>query len=217
MPIESGEEIPVAEKVETEIQPADKNKKINLILKADVSGSLEALSGIIKTIPDTNIISESVGEITDGDVKSAQNTGAVIIGFKSRINKAVENMARIQSIEIISSEIIYEVIKTLEEKIQSLKQPPPLAELTVLAIFSQKGKKQLIGGKVDSGMLKINSLVKIFRGEEESGRGRISDLHRGKQDAIQINAGEECGVMIESDFQIAVGDRLVHRSQEKTG
>lgn len=209
---ENAEEISVAEKVEMEIQPADKNKKINLILKADVSGSLEALSGIIKTMPDTNIISESVGEITDGDVKSAQNTSAVIIGFKSRINKAVENMARVQNIEIINSEIIYEVIKTLEEKIQSLKTPPPLAELTVLAIFSQKGKKQLVGGKVDSGTLKMNSPVKIFRGEEELGRGKISDLHRGKQDATQINAGEECGVMIESDLQIAVGDRLIHQS-----
>ena len=101
---------------------AEGEKRINLILKADVSGSLEALSGIIKTFPNIKIINESVGDITDGDVKLALSTNAIIIGFKSRLIKAAENLAKAQSVKIISSDIIYDLFKNLEVELKNWKR-----------------------------------------------------------------------------------------------
>ena len=101
----------------TGIEPADKRPSLNLIMKADVSGSLEAMVSIIKNLPQEavriNILSESVGEITDGDVKGAATNGAIIIGFNNKPNKAAENLAKSQDIKIITSKIIYELVKSI--------------------------------------------------------------------------------------------------------
>lgn len=179
-------------------------------LKADVSGSLEALSEIIKTLPDVKIIDESIGDITDGDVKSAFSTGALIVGFKVRVSRAAENLARSQSTEIITSDIIYELLKNLETKIQAIRTPAPLGELTTLKTFSQKGRRQVIGGRVTSGIIKTSSAVEILRGEEKLGFAKIINLQKGKQDANQALQNEECGIMLESDVTVAVGDRLIY-------
>ncbi len=199
-----------------------KQKTINLILKADVSGTLEALSEIIKSLPTDEIkikiIDEAVGEITDGDVKRAQPTNAIIVGFKTETTKAAENLARSQQLKIITSEIIYELVKKIEEELENLKSPKPLGELEVLALFSQKGlsagrqgKRQLIGGKVISGAIKNKSRVKILRDNAEIGFGKITNLQSQKKNVNQVNEGEECGIMLESDIVIKVGDYLIHQ------
>jgi translation initiation factor IF-2 len=186
---------------------------LHLILKADVSGSLEALSEIIKNLLSQDflikIVNASVGEITDGDVKSAQLSDAVIIGFKTKAAKAAENLARSQNVKIIFSEIIYELVKKIEQELENIKTPKTLGEIEILAIFDQKGKKQIIGGGVISGAVRNKMRVRILRGENELGFGRIMNLQKQKQDAPQANEGEECGILFESDITIQAGDRLM--------
>lgn len=184
---------------------------LNVFLKADVAGSIEVLSQIIKAMPETRVIREAIGDITDGDVKEASSFGAAIIGFNVGLTKTGEGVAKAQKVDVITSKIIYELIKKIEEKIQTLRTPPPDGELTVLAVFSQKGKKQLIGGKVGYGVIKKNNRVKIGRGEEEVGMGKITNLQKGKQEAFEAKEGEECGIMFESDVVIQVGDRLIYQ------
>lgn len=183
---------------------------VKVFLKADVSGSLEAISGIIKTLPDVKIVYEAIGEISDGDVKNAQGLGAIIIGFKTKITKAAENLAKSNDVAILSSDIIYELVKDLEERVAMLRTPGPKGTLNVLATFSQKGKKQVVGGRVESGLIKNNVQVKIVRNEEELGAGRIINLQKGKKDATQASEGEECGIMLESGVEIKVGDYLFY-------
>jgi translation initiation factor IF-2 len=185
--------------------------RINFILKADVSGSLEVLSGIIKTFPNIKIIDESVGDITDGDVKSALNTNAIIIGFRTKVNKAAENLAKAQDIKIITSEIIYELIKKLEEEIENLKELKINGQLEISAIFDKRaGKRQVIGGRVVVGNFKNNLVVKIQRGEKVIGQGKILNLQQEKQDVNQVNEGEECGILLEADILANIGDQLVY-------
>ncbi len=191
------------------------NLRINLILKADVSGSLEALSEIIKTFPHTKIINESVGDITDGDIKSAQNTKAVIVGFKTRVSKAAENLAKAQDIKIITSEIIYELLKNLEDEFKTLEEPVINGQLEILAVFgkksgSAKAGRQIVGGRVLFGTFKNNLKVKIQRQEQVIGEGRIINLQKAKQDVSQVCEGEECGMLGESDMVINIGDKLIY-------
>lgn len=183
---------------------------INIIIKADVSGSLEALSGIIKTIQGVKIVDESIGDVNDGDVRNAINNKATIIGFRTRIAKAAKNLAKAQGIEIIASEIIYELIKKIEEAIENTKSPKASAELEILAVFGKKSvKRQIIGGRVNFGNFKNNLNVKIKRLEEIIEEGKIINLQKGKQDVKECKEGEECGMLFESSTIINVGDKLV--------
>jgi len=186
-------------------------QKINLILKADVSGSLEALSGIIKTFPNIKIIGESVGDITDGDIKSAQNTGAVIVGFKTRVSKAAENLATAQGIKIITSEIIYELLKNLEDEFRAIEKPAVIGQLEILAVFDKKsGKRQVVGGRVILGTFKNNLSVKIQRQGQVISEGKIVNLQCQKQDVSQVSEEKECGLLLESDTIINIGDQIIY-------
>jgi len=183
---------------------------LNFIIKADVSGSLEAICEIIKTIADVKIVDASVGDITDGDVRNALNNKAAILGFRVEIKKAAENLARGQEIKIITSEIIYELVKKVEEEIENVKEPKANPELEILAVFGKKsGPRQVVGGKVVSGEFKNNSKVQIKRQERVIGEARIINLQCEKQDVKVVNENMECGMLVEADVAINVGDRLI--------
>ena len=223
-----------AEKIETpaaktgaKINAAPDKESLNLIIKGDVSGSVEALSEIIKTLPakahsansgqekPIKIISESVGDISDGDVKLAISTDASIIGFKVKATKVAENLAQEHRIEIISSDIIYELLKLLEEKIVSSKQKIA-GKLEILAIFShrqgetgKKDKKQTIGGRVIEGEIKKNDFLQIERQGEKIGGAKVWNLQQNKKDVTRTEAGKECGLLVDSPVEIKIGDILI--------
>ena len=185
---------------------------LRLILKSDVSGSVEALSEVIRNLPAQDktikIIEEGVGEITDGDVKMAISTNAAIVGFKTKITKAAENLAREHRIQIIQSKIIYELIKAVEEELLMEKEKFE-GKLEILAIFSKKSKKQLIGGKILEGEIKVSSFLQVERNKAILGRGKILSLQQNKKEVKRVEAGLECGLIFESDIIIAVGDILI--------
>lgn len=185
--------------------------KTNIILKADVSGSLEALSHIILAL-DINgkkfaIVSEGVGEITDSDIKLASTTNSIVVGFNIKVSKSADNLARGQNVKVVSSDIIYRIVETLEAAIQSEGEGEKGPSMEVLAIFSQKNKVQLIGGKIISGAFIPNQKINIKRGEEVLGFGRITSLQQNKLAVKKVSEGE-FGMMIESPTTVQVGDVL---------
>ncbi len=198
---------------EAHIQIKNTRPTLNLILKADVSGSIEILSEIIKSIPSENIkiniLAESIGEITDGDVKNASSANAIIIGFKIKINKIAENLAKAQNVKIISSEIIYELVESIKNEMKLLEKPQPQGIFEVIKIFSQKGKEQLVGGKVISGTFRNNQRLKITRAEQEIGSGKIASIRKFKQEVNQVSTNEECGFFLESETKLNEGDSLI--------
>jgi translation initiation factor IF-2 len=184
---------------------------LDLILKADSVGSLEALSEVLQNLPlpenhRINIINQGIGEITDGDVKWRKT----VIGFQVTPSKAADNLAKIHQVKIFCSPVIYELIKSLEEWIKDMDRRVISGELEVLAIFGKKGgRKQVIGGKVIAGEIVNNAACGVQRQGKDWGVGRIINLQKGKEDANKVDLGNECGLLFSAEVEIKVGDHLI--------
>lgn len=184
---------------------------VKLILKADSSGSLEALSTVIKNLPlptnhELNVISEGIGEISDGDVKWHPD---IIIGFRVGTGRAARDLAKVHDVKMMISEVIYDLIKQLEDWVKGIGQKVVSGDLEVLVFFSKKGERQVIGGKVVSGEVKNNSVFEVQRGGKGLGVGRIVNLQQQKKDAARVDLDNECGLMVKSDVEIRAGDHLL--------
>ncbi len=196
------------------------NNILKLILKADVSGSLEALEKlIVQTLKEQSqefeIISKSIGEINLNDLRLAQTTGAMIIAFKTNISKDSKNYLQSRDIKILTDEIIYKLKENLELFLQNKNQLPYkiIAEAEVLQIFSQKDKKdrQIIGCRLFSGKISKNLKFSIFRNEVEVGSGKIISIRKNKDELNEAEAVVELGLQIETDSDILSGDILKFR------
>lgn len=211
--VKAMQQIPeVIQKKEERLTKKESEKIVNVFVKADMSGSLEALCQMIESLEfdemKFKILAKGVGDVTDGDVKDAETFGSVIVAFNNKITKAGENLAKVMNVKVISSNIIYKIVESLEEMINSRDKKEIIGDLEVLAIFSKKDRKQLIGGKLLSGILTLNQKFDIKREEEIIGQGKIMNLQQGKRDVKKIEIGE-CGLMIESGIDLVVGDRVV--------
>lgn len=187
---------------------------VNLILKADATGSLEALAQVIKALPQRpgqslEIVDEGVGDITDGDVKLAVSTKALIIGFRTDAIKAAQTLARDQNIRIVQSEIIYDLVKAVEEALASLGKAIAKGKLEILATFSKKNTKQVIGGEVKLGAISNHATLEVERAGQVLGTGKIINLQQNKRDAASVEAGKQCGLIFDSTVEIKVGDLLL--------
>jgi translation initiation factor IF-2 len=189
----------------------EKETMIPVMIKADVSGSLEALAHVIGSLEvggkKFKIVSEEIGEITDGDVKNAAATGTIIVGFNTKITKSANNLARGQNVKVVISNIIYRIVEALEESIKAIEGGEKGPTMEVLAIFSQKGRAQLIGGKILSGIFTLNQKVNIKRQDKTAGSGRVTSLQQNKSVVKKVSEGE-FGLMIESPVTVQVGDVL---------
>lgn len=220
---------------EQKIQLKEKSD-FNFVLKASDIGSLEAFSTIIENLKPQNknikIVHKSVGDITDGDVKLAVASQASIFGFKNKVTKTAQSLAENYNVKIIVSDIIYELVKAIEEFLTLSERQISTGELKVLALFNQKKlSEQLIGGKVMSGTFKLKANFEIRRGVFENassiwnlddeklrgeivGFGRVLNLREGKKDIIQAEAGKEIGILVDSKTLIQVGDWLIIKNDK---
>lgn len=196
------------------ILPATKDDSpaLRLIIKASDSGSLEVLSEIIKAIAlqkPIKIIAESVGDVGDNDVKMAISSKSVIIAFRSKTEKGPKLLAEANKIKIISSEIIYELLKAIDEFLLQLEKPAPVGALKILVVFNQANtQKQLIGGKVEYGVFKNKAQFDIEREGAVIGTGRVTNLQQQKKDATEVTEGKEAGLLVSSETMFKVGDLL---------
>jgi len=189
---------------------------LNLILKASDAGSLEALSQIIGGMASGSspkpikIVGQSVGEVLDGDVQLAISSKAYVIAFKSKANKAAKTIAEVNGVRIISSEIIYELVNSIEEFLKELSKPAAPGTLEILAVFSQpKNDKQVVGGKVVQGLFKNKAPFGVEREGNVVGSGRVMNLQRNKKDAPEVPEGNEAGLMVSATTMLQAGDKLV--------
>jgi translation initiation factor IF-2 len=195
-------------------------KELKLILKASDAGSLEALAVVLAGLGKKDekgiaVVDESVGDITDTDVKNALATGALIIGFKNRVEKGALNFAEAQGATIVTSKIVYELADAVAEFLAGKRGPQAAGKLEVLAIFNgEKPEKQLVGGRVTEGVIRGKAAFEILRvaengSPEPTGSGKILSLHEKKSEITQAEKGKEIGVLANSGMAIKVGDVLV--------
>lgn len=192
---------------------------IKFIVKASDSGSLEALSAIMKSLPCERpvlILDESVGDIGDNDIKNAAASRAIIVGFKNKVSKSSKNLADIQKVRILTNDIVYHLIKDVEMILAKPEAAAVTGRLEVLAVFNQqKLQKQLVGGKVLDGVMKNRANFEIHRLNPENnehhlvGHGKILSLESNKLETAQVEAGKECGLIVNSSQAIQKGDHII--------
>ncbi len=191
--------------------------QIPAIIKADTSGSLEALIYELGKInnerAEVKVVLSGVGPISENDVKTAGiNEGTLILGFHTKIDPRAESLALRSGIEIKTFDIIYKLTEWLaeivKERTPSIEVEETAGSAKILKTFSKNKDKQIVGGRVENGEIVANSPVKIFRRDAEIGKGHIKELQHSKQKVGNVPLGEEFGMQIESKIDIVPGDKI---------
>jgi translation initiation factor IF-2 len=203
--------------------PSKRTGDVLLIVKADVAGSLEALEESILRMPPEGIevvvLVSDVGDVSESDIKLAHASEAIILAFRVRVSYEAELALKQCSVRIIVSDIIYELIESLEKEIarisQAKAQEAIRTRLEVLALFGFKGSRQIVGARVAEGTLTKRMLMKILRKETEIGKAKILNLQEAKRDTDKVEVGAECGLLLESPIALVKGDILIEVKDEE--
>lgn len=192
-------------------------KVLNVVLKADVQGSIEAMNEVLKDIPQDKIIlrvlKSEVGDISESDVKLAKSGNAKIIGFRVKTSEAALVLSERDNIKILNFDIIYELVQAVRQMMEKLVEPEKvrldLGKIKVMAIFLTEKNRQIIGGKVVDREVRKGTSIEITRQGEAVGDGKLINLQKNKKDASIAVKGEECGLLYEGSVKAEVGDILL--------
>lgn len=200
----------------------EKIKRLPVILKADVQGSIEAIEQILAEIKSDEVAIDyiylGIGNATESDVRLAQASKAILLGFNVEITPVAKRMAEASHVEVKNYKIIYELIEEIKKRLSAML--PPLSERTdfgklkVLAIFKNGKKDMIVGGKVVSGKMINSSQVEVLRGENIIGRGQLSNLQQNKVDTNEVEENQECGITFLGETKIKEGDVLISYKEE---
>jgi translation initiation factor IF-2 len=196
--------------------------KLELIVRADMHGSLEALTqslmGLERPEVKIRILSSNVGAPTENDVQLAQAAGATIIAFNVRPDRGVRTTAAQENVEIRTYEIIYDVIEDIEQAVIGMLEPEfkevVTGEAEVREVFRIKGVGLVAGCLVQSGVITRNDKVRFLREGTVIWHGTLTSLKRFQDDATEVRAGFECGVGL-SDMQDLIPGDIIETYEEQ--
>jgi len=189
-------------------------KELNIIVKGDVDGSIEAMSGsLIKLSKETvqvNVIHSAVGQISESDVLLAAASNAIIVGFQVRPSAAARKLAEKEEIEIRLYSIIYDAINDIKDAIEGMLEPVMKEEIVcsveVMETFKISKVGTVAGCIVREGKLGRNTPIRVIRDGIVVYTGKLGSLRRFKDDVKEVTSGQDCGLNIESYNDIRVGD-----------
>jgi translation initiation factor IF-2 len=202
-------------------------KKLSILLKTDVQGSLEAIDQILGAIKSDevgiNYVKQGVGDITESDVKmavastsgekSGHFTKSVIFGFNSLPTTVAKRLAEANGVEIKTYKIIYELVEEIKKRLGDMLGEEvirkDLGKLKVLAVFKTGKQDMIVGGKVASGKMANNENIEVLREEKSIGRGKLVNLQQNKVDVDEVKEGNECGITFQGETKIKEGDILI--------
>ncbi len=189
-------------------------KELNLLVKADVQGSAEAIKHALSQVGDENLkvrlIRDGIGDISETDVDLAAASKAIIIGFNVKADGAAQRMASIQGVDIRYYNVIYKLVDDIDAALKGLLEPVYREQVDghaeVLQLF-KAGRSTVIGGcKVTDGKIVRNSQVRVQRGSTTVWTGGIESLRRGKDDVREVLQGFECGIVLAGFTELEAGD-----------
>ena len=192
----------------------DTDKELNLIIKGDVQGSIEALKGSLEKVNvegvKINVIRSGVGAITDTDITLAVASKSIIIGFNIRPNAAITKQAEEKGVEVRLYNIIYKLLEDIEAACEGMLDPvfeeKVIGEAEVRSIFKASKIGTIAGCYVTNGVVQRNSEVRLIRDSIVIYTGKLSSLKRFKDDVKEVKTGFECGITIENYNDIKEGD-----------
>lgn len=188
-------------------------KELNLILKADVQGSVEAILGALQQLPQkevqVRVLLAAPGEITETDVDLAAASSAVIVGFSTTFASGARQAADDAGVDVRDYNIIYKLLEDIQGAMEGLLEPEmveePLGQAEVRAVFPV-GRGAVAGCYILSGKIIRNSRVRVMRGGQVRHEGNLDSLKRMKEDVREVNAGYECGIGLDSFKDWELGD-----------
>ncbi|MFN2452315.1 MAG: translation initiation factor IF-2 [Candidatus Dormibacteria bacterium] len=191
-------------------------KTLNLVLKAEAHGSLEALRGQIEAIQDETvrirIPGEGVGPVTESDVDHAAATDAIVIGFNVRAEPAVQRIAEEQGVDVRYYDVIYQITDDIEKAIKGMYEPTFIevyqGRAEVRQIFMVDGRPSIAGSNVTDGRITRNAIVKVLRDGREIATSKVSQLRRFKDDVREVARGYDCGITLEDFAEFQEGDLI---------
>jgi len=189
-----------------------KAKELKLILKADVQGSLEAIKGALAKIPQEEVglqvIHDAVGDITESDLTLAAASGAVVIGFNTKMEAPAKRVADQTNVDVRVYKVIYELLDDVQKALTGMLEPVMVETIIghaeVRQIFTA-GKTTIAGCGVLDGVMRRGVQARLLRGGEAVHDGHIESLRRVKDDVREVAAGLECGITLSTN-DIQVGD-----------
>lgn len=198
-------------------------REFNVIIKADVPGSLEAIENSLEKIniegAKINLLRSGIGNLTQEDLRIAKSSDAIILGFNIDINAVVKKQAEREGIVIRIHNIIYELVDELKEAISAWLGPEIIkvetGKMKIIALFGKSKKAQVVGGKMISGKARAGAIAEVFRNKESVGAGNIEEIRIGKQAVQECAEDNECGIKFSGNSEIQVGDEIVFSVEEE--
>ncbi len=207
---------------ETTVASSEK-QVVNLILKVDVAGSLEAIKEILNKLTQEGvslkIIKAEVGEVNESDVKLAIGFRARILAFHVKTDPIAQQFSQRAKISIKRFDIIYELIDYVKERMQKAVKKEmvrvDLGKMKTLVLFRTDKKQQIVGGKMIEGEAKKGLKIEVVRDEEVVGKGKLVGLQKNKKDIDKAKKGDEIGILFQGDTKIEEDDVLIFYNKER--
>ncbi len=172
-------------------------KRLNLIVKADTSGSLEAIKGSFTS--DVYLVYSGTGDITESDVLLAATTSSILVGFNVKVGSSVGKLAETEGVVIKNHKIIYEILEYVEKKVLKLMEPTidedELGTATILKVFEINGDK-IAGCKIEKGRFETGDTIHLKKADGTVKDARIKSIRVGKEEMKKVGAGDECGLFL---------------------
>ena len=206
------------------INRSNKVSELNIIVKADVQGSLTSVIDSLKAL-DTDevavrVVASGVGAVNENDVQLAHTTGAIMYGFNVTLPTNVKQLVNRDKVPVRLYNVIYELIDDVREELSQLLSPElketELGRLIVRGVFNTTKTAVICGGEVTKGKLQVPALAKVMRGKELLAEVEVTQLKRGPQDAKEVFEGEMCGVSLAttSRLDLQEGDTIEFFTRE---
>jgi len=209
-PKEEPEEEDKSQESEIDEEEKKESKKIILILKADVAGTLEAIK--VNLSDEVELVGEGVGDISESDVLLAGSTGAQLVGFNVKVPTAVKKLAEMEKVKIKTYTIIYQLLEDIQKQILENLEPTInekiVGEAEVIAEFKIKGS-HVAGCKIKSGKINKKDWIRIKQGEEVLGEPRIVSFQKERQEVDQVKKGDQVGIVFKPDISFKLGDAII--------
>ncbi|RZA09765.1 MAG: translation initiation factor IF-2, partial [Proteobacteria bacterium] len=189
-------------------------KELNLIVKADVYGSAEAIKQSIEKIQSTKVrakvMQSGVGVVTENDVLMARTANAMILGFNSKPDNKARDVAKREKVEIKFYSIIYQLLDdvraAMENLLEPLRKETPMGKAEVKQVFTVSKLGTVAGSMVSDGKITRNAFARVTRGKDTVAEGKVVSLKRFKDDVSETIKGQECGIGVEGFDNYLAGD-----------
>ena len=195
---------------------ADEVKRLNVIVKADVRGSLEAIVTALNDVGNqevqVNVVMSGVGGITESDASYAVTAGAVVFGFNVRADNAAKRVVESEGLDLRYYKVIYDLVDDVRDALSGMLSPEVREDIVGIAevreVFESKKLGQIAGSMVIEGTISRSKQIRVLRDNVVIYEGELESLRRFKDEVQSVSSGTECGIGVKNYDDVKKGDQI---------